>query len=203
MHDGLLQIVVGMGTVAPDDVAVADDAVRGPQNPSVHRNQPLDHLENTPRPVRGSERAVEQGLIRVIDEAVVIRTSFPSSEQVGAVARCTDYGEHLSGRGINGDNGTALVGHDSFAVCLEVKVKSEMQVLAWDRHGVQLSCLGGFPKVVSDVHDVVPGPACATQAVFPLQFQTGFALVISEAVPLVGSEIVLVYFSEFSDQVTG
>ena len=163
VDDGFLQVVKVVRPVAADDVAVAGNAVGWAQYAAVHGNEPLDHFENATWAVGRAQGSVEKRLVGVVEEAVVIRSTVPSSEQIGPVARGTDHGEDFPRRRFDGNDGSSLVRHDAFTVRLQFQIQGELNILA--RHGkrIEHAGLGRFSVVVADVNNVVPRPAFSAQ----------------------------------------
>ena len=170
VDDGFFQVVKPVRTVAANDVPVAGNAVGWAQYAPVHGNEPLDHFENAPWAVGRAQGSVEKRLVGVVEEAIIIRSTVPSSQQIGPVARGTDHGKDLSRRRFDGNDGSPLVCHDAFPVRLQVQIQGDLNIVAGHGKRVEHAGLGRFPVVVADVNDVVPRSAFSAQRGFPLQF---------------------------------
>ena len=79
------QVVLGVGPMTANDVAVAVDVGARRDGSLLHGDQPLDHFENGARPVGAAHGPVVEGFPRVFGQTVVSRTPTRARQQVPVV----------------------------------------------------------------------------------------------------------------------
>ena len=187
------QVVLGVGTVAADDVAIAHDVRPGRDHALLHADEALDHFEDGAGTVGAADRAVVQGFPRVLCQAVVRRSPARASEQVPVKRRGRHKGQHLAGGRFKGHDGAAFAAHQVLGVLLQFGVQGEREVVARDRQGIELG--QGVSHIVSHVHEVVSDARGSAQVQFVQAFNPGLALVVAQPVARVVVHVLAVDFA--------
>ena len=193
VHDGAPQVVLRVGTVASNDVSVAHDVRSGRDDALFHGDQSLHHLENGPRSVGASHRAVVERFPRVFGQTVVRRPAARASQKIPVVGRCRDKGQNLSRRRFNGHYGAPLSFHQLLGVPLQRGVDGQGDVGAGARHGIQFR--QGVAHVVAHVHQMVTDAGRASEFSFQLPLNARFSFVVAQPVSGVSVHVLPVHFS--------
>ena len=174
------QVVLGVRAVAANDVAVADDVRSGRDHTLLHADEALDHFEDGARTVGASDRAVVQGLPRVLRQTVVRRPPARSGEQVPVKRRGRHEGQDLARGRFEGHDGAAFAAHEVLGVPLQFGVQREREVVARDRQGIKLG--QGVSHVVPHVHEVVSEARGSAQVQFVQAFNPRLPFVVAQPV---------------------
>ena len=149
---GLAQIVLGVGTVATDQLPIAGKAGAGSDPAFIQRDEALHHFPDGPRSVGGLDGPVEQGFVGVDDELPVVfaplGTDQPSRIEVGR----GDQGQHFSTGRLDGDYAAFFAVHQGFGELLQSEIEGEGQILTGFGRPVVGGCGSRVPHLVPGIH---------------------------------------------------
>ena len=191
------QVVLGVGPVTANDVAVAVDVGAWRDGSLLHGDQPLDHFENGARSIGAAYGPVVEGFPRVFGQTVVSRTPTRSRQQVPVVGGRRNEGQDLPGRRLDGHDGAPFALHQLLGIALQVGVERQGHIRT--RHRQRVHVRQRVSHVVSDVHEVVANARRATQVGLKLGFHSGFALVVPEPVTGIAVHVFAVHLAVLAD----
>ena len=193
VDNGPAQIVLGVGPVTTDDIAVAHNVRAFRNDALLHADEALHHLEDGSRSVRPPDRPVVKGFPWVFGQTVVRRTPARSRQQISVIGGGRDEGENFTGCGFERDDGAPLSHHEFFRVALQFSVDGQGHIVPGRGQRVQFG--QRVAHVVPNIDQMMSKAGSAPQLFFEQGFYARLPLVIAQAIPSVSVHVFPIHFA--------
>ena len=184
-------------TVTTDTILRSDD-------PFIQRNQCLCGLDGRTGRILSFDGPVIQGFCGIGQQIREVQFTQGSGQEVWIIGRAAGHCNDASGFGIDGYNGTQLIGQKFFCQHLHINIHISTQISSGDGNCIISTILVRTHEPVLIVLDAVLYPTLAHEDILIRTLQSGESHVITQLIKIIGApQDIGIHLTDISQHVLG